>query len=242
MAGQPRKWLADLGEKIAGIKKIMASGQSANEELIEAGGEADRTVAKFDTWEAFAPGWLKAAAGSVAEIRGLSYALTGLSLVADASDLISPQDHGVMATIDRLAAGANAVALILHQGIERGLAKFRPRTLDGPEEAAPEEALPEEAVPEGGEAASEEAVTEGGAVVPEAAVDAGLVTLNASLDWIPVAGEVAIIGTGVYLAGDFLYHHWTPFCDVAKAVGHAAVKVVDDIGGGIEPLVNDLTD
>ena len=34
----------------------------------------------------------------------------------------------------------------------------------------------------------------------EAAVDTGLVTLNASLDWIPVAGEVVMIGTGVYLA------------------------------------------
>ena len=34
----------------------------------------------------------------------------------------------------------------------------------------------------------------------------------------------------MYLAGDFLYHHWTPFRDVANDVGHATVDVVDDIG------------
>jgi hypothetical protein len=72
------------------------------------------------------------------------------------------------------------------------------------------------------------------------------VTLNASMDWIPVAGEVVMIGTGVYLAGTFLYKHWTPFHDAANAVGHATVRVVDDVGDGIEhgtqSLINDLTD
>ena len=37
-------------------------------------------------------------------------------------------------------------------------------------------------------------------------------------------GEVVIAGTGLYLAGDFLYHHWTPFRNVANDVGHATVK------------------
>ena len=241
MAGQPREWLNDLDETISEVAELQKAGAPAGERLIAAGYQAERTGAKADAFDAFAPGWLKAAAGSISEIRGLSYALTGLGLIADTSDLISPQDHGVMGTIDRLAAGANAAALILHQGIERGLVKFRPPTVDRPAEA-----VPEEVVAEDGAAASEEAVTEGGAVASEAAVDAGLITLNASLDWIPVAGEVVIIGTGVYLAGDFLYHHWTPFRDVAKAVGHATVRVVDDIGGGIQhgvqSLVNDMTD
>jgi uncharacterized protein YukE len=241
MAGQPREWLNDLDEKIAEVAALQKSGAPAGEELMELGGRADRTSAMFDAWDAFSPGWLKAAAGSIAEIRGLSSALTGLGLVADASDLISPQNSGVMGTIDRIAAGSNAAAIILQQGVARGLIKFRPATADGPAAAAPGEAAAD-----GSTAVSEEAVTEGGEVATEAAVDTGLVTLNASLDWIPVAGEVVMIGTGVYLAGTFLYQHWTPFRDVAKAVGHATVRVVDDIGHGIEhrvqSVVNDLTD
>jgi hypothetical protein len=42
-----------------------------------------------------------------------------------------------------------------------------------------------------------------------------------------------------------LYHHWTPFRDVADAIGHGTVRVVKDIGGGIEHGIlsglNDLT-
>ena len=34
----------------------------------------------------------------------------------------------------------------------------------------------------------------------------------------------------MYLAGDYLYHHWTPFRDVADEVGHATVKVTDEAG------------
>ena len=67
----------------------------------------------------------------------------------------------------------------------------------------------------------------------EAAVDTGLIALNASLDWIPVAGEVVMIGTGVYLAGDFLYHHWKPFHDIANDIGHGTVKVVKAIGSDV---------
>ena len=52
--------------------------------------------------------------------------------------------------------------------------------------------------------------------------------LNASADEIPVAGEVILIGSGLYLGGDHLYHHWTPFRDVANDVGHAAVSGVKD--------------
>jgi hypothetical protein len=241
MAGQPREWLADLDEKIAEVAELQKSGAPVGEQLMELGGRADRTSAMFDAWDAFAPGWLRAAAGSIAEIRGLSSALTGLGLVADVSGLVSPENTGVMGTIDRLAAGSNAAAMILRQGVVRGLIRFRPATADGPAAAAPEEA-----VADGGTAVSEEVVAEGGEVATEAAVDTGLVTLNASMDWIPGAGQVVMIGTGAYLAGTFLYQHWTPFRDVAKAVGHATVRVVDDIGHGLEhgaqSLVNDLTD
>jgi uncharacterized protein YukE len=241
MAGQPSDWLKDLDEGIAEVVALRKAGKPATEALLELGGRAERIGGMADAWDAFAPGWLKAAAGSIAEIRGLSYALTGLGLVADVSGMISPQNSGAMGIIDRVAAGSNAAAMLLQQGLQRGLIKFQPATAGEPAAAAPEEALAD-----GGTAVSEEAVTEGGEVATEAAVDTGLVTLNASLDWVPVAGEVVMIGTGVYLAGTFLYKHWTPFRDVARAVGHATVRVVDDIGHGIEhgaeSLVNDLTD
>jgi hypothetical protein len=43
-----------------------------------------------------------------------------------------------------------------------------------------------------------------------------------------------MIGTGVYLAGDFLYHHWTPFRDVANDIGHGTVRAVKAVGSDIE--------
>jgi uncharacterized protein YukE len=245
MAGQPSDWLKELDEQIAEVAKIQKAGESARAELIDLGGRADRTSAMFDAWDAFSPGWLKAAAGSISEIRGLSAVLTGLGLVADTSNLITPGNSGVMGVIDRIAAGSNAAAIFLQQGFARGVIKFKPATEDAPAEAAPEEAAADGGTAVSEEAASE-AVTEGGEVATEAAVDTGLITLNASLDWVPVAGEVVMIGTGVYLAGTFLYQHWTPFRDAAKAVGHATVRVVDDVGNtvehGVQSAVNDLTD
>jgi uncharacterized protein YukE len=47
---------------------------------------------------------------------------------------------------------------------------------------------------------------------------------------IPVAGEVILIGSGLYLGGDYLYHHWTPFRDVSNDVGHATVADADAVG------------
>lgn len=41
------------------------------------------------------------------------------------------------------------------------------------------------------------------------------------------AGAVLLAGTGMYLAGDWLYHHWTPFRDVAHDIGHAVVSNVE---------------
>jgi hypothetical protein len=38
----------------------------------------------------------------------------------------------------------------------------------------------------------------------------------------PGVGEVALAATGMYLAGNYLYHHWTPFHDVADAAVHVA--------------------
>jgi hypothetical protein len=47
---------------------------------------------------------------------------------------------------------------------------------------------------------------------------------------IPVVGEVVLVGTGLYLGGDYLYYHWTPFRDVCNDVGHATVAGADAVG------------
>lgn len=67
-------------------------------------------------------------------------------------------------------------------------------------------------------------------------VNGGLLVANMALDGLPVVGEVTLAATGIYLAGDFLYEHWTPFRDVAKSVGHAAVRVADDVGHWVGSL------
>lgn len=59
----------------------------------------------------------------------------------------------------------------------------------------------------------------------------GLATLNAAADWIPGVGEAVMVGTGLYLAGDYLYHHWKPFKHVVDGtvdgVKHAASDAWD---------------
>jgi uncharacterized protein YukE len=45
---------------------------------------------------------------------------------------------------------------------------------------------------------------------------------------IPVAGEAVLVGSGLYLGADYLYHHWAPFHDVANDVGHAVASAAKD--------------
>lgn len=52
----------------------------------------------------------------------------------------------------------------------------------------------------------------------------------ASIDLGP-AGAVVIAATGIYLAGDYPYHHWKPFHDVADDVGHGVVKAEEFLSG-----------
>jgi uncharacterized protein YukE len=63
-----------------------------------------------------------------------------------------------------------------------------------------------------------------------------LAMLNMTTDEVPVAGEVTLIGTGLYLGGDYLYHHWTPFRDVAHDIGHATVSVAKGVWHGITSI------
>lgn len=176
-AGQPAEWVAELGAQITEIQAAMRAGESPVDALIQAAKAAESTGGKIDAWDAFAPAWLRTAAGSLAEIKGLSYTLGGLGLVADAGTLISPQDKGAMGTADRIVAGTNGA----------------------------------------------------------------LIVLNMTLDEIPVVGEVTLAATGVYLAGDYLYHHWTPFRDVANDVGHATVKVTDGLVHGAKSAWHSVT-
>lgn len=53
-----------------------------------------------------------------------------------------------------------------------------------------------------------------------AGTNAGLVAANLLMNGLPGAGEVVMIGTGVYLGGDYAYHHWRWFHDTCNTVGH----------------------
>jgi hypothetical protein len=166
VAGVPSEWVEEAVEPLDKASALLKQGKSAVEELIEAGYKLEKVGGRLDAWETWSPGWVKTAAGSLAEIKGLSYALGGLGLIADAGTLISPQNQGTLGNADRVVAGFNGL----------------------------------------------------------------LITGDMVLGGLPVVGEVALAATGIYLAGDFLYQHWTPFHDVANDVGHATVRAADDVG------------
>lgn len=72
----------------------------------------------------------------------------------------------------------------------------------------------------------------------------GVLAADTALGWVPVAGQVLVVGSGLYLMGDYLYTHTKWFhdtvdavgdglADAGKAVAHGATTVVDDIGSGL---------
>ncbi|OLE20460.1 MAG: hypothetical protein AUG49_25045 [Catenulispora sp. 13_1_20CM_3_70_7] len=128
-----------------------------------------QSVSAFEVW---APGWVKTSAANFSQIKGLGGALTALGLFGDISTLFSPEDGGVLGTVDRLDAGANAALLAW------GFVAVEP---------------------------------------------------------IPVVGQVALVATGLYLAGDYVANHWDTIKRWAGNVGHwassAASKVGDVMGG-----------
>jgi hypothetical protein len=73
-----------------------------------------------------------------------------------------------------------------------------------------------------------------------AGINGGLIAANMMLDEIPVVGEVVMIGTGLYLAGNFLYHHWKPFTNVCNAVGHGTVVAAKDYVHGTVVAAKDV--
>lgn len=66
-----------------------------------------------------------------------------------------------------------------------------------------------------------------------AVTNGGLIAADLALGGIPVVGEVAIVATGVYLGGNYLYHHWTPFHDLCDTVGNTTVSVAKDVGHAV---------
>lgn len=111
IAGVPDELVKGVAEKIEEIEKLKGAGKPIAEQLIEAANFTESAGQKYDAWYAFAPNWLKTAAGSISEIRGLSYTLSGLGLVADVGSIISPQNQGTLGNVDRGAASLNALLI-----------------------------------------------------------------------------------------------------------------------------------
>jgi hypothetical protein len=111
VASVPSELVKGVGEQVEGIEKLKSAGQPITEELITAARLAESSGEKYDAWYAFAPDWLKTAAGSIAEIRGLSYTLSGLGLFADVGTIISPQNRGALGVADRAAGISNGLLI-----------------------------------------------------------------------------------------------------------------------------------
>jgi hypothetical protein len=69
----------------------------------------------------------------------------------------------------------------------------------------------------------------GMAAIPVAEV-AGI---DASVGWVPVAGEVVIVGSGVYLAGDWAYENVRPFHDFVDTVASGTVSAAESAFHGV---------
>lgn len=63
-----------------------------------------------------------------------------------------------------------------------------------------------------------------------------LLGINALADGIPVVGEVVMVGTGLYLAGDWMYHNVAWFKNGCDAVGHAVSTGVSKAVDGVKHL------
>lgn len=71
---------------------------------------------------------------------------------------------------------------------------------------------------------------------------AGAVGLNMAVDWVPVGGQIVMVGTGLVLGGDYVYHHWDQISNfvtntapdaigsAASATGHGIVTGAKAVG------------
>lgn len=66
------------------------------------------------------------------------------------------------------------------------------------------------------------------AIVGAAPGAAALVGINAVADWVPVAGQVVMAGTALYLAGDWAYHNWDSITHAAGTAEHFIASGIED--------------
>jgi uncharacterized protein YukE len=59
-----------------------------------------------------------------------------------------------------------------------------------------------------------------------AAAAAGVLGVDAAVGWVPVAGQVVVIGTGLVLAGDYVYHHWDQISHGVSTAYHATTHAL----------------
>lgn len=53
-----------------------------------------------------------------------------------------------------------------------------------------------------------------------------LLGVNAVADWVPGVGEVVMVGTGLILAGDYVYHHWSQITHGLSTAYHATTHAL----------------
>jgi hypothetical protein len=74
----------------------------------------------------------------------------------------------------------------------------------------------------------------------------GIIGANAALDWIPVAGEVVMGATALFMAGEFAAHHWSQIEGASKDVlggvewlGNEEVNLAGDAVGAVTHVAGD---
>lgn len=72
-------------------------------------------------------------------------------------------------------------------------------------------------------------VERGAALVNAGGLVVTLLGFDGSVSWIPVAGEVAVVGTGVYLAGAWLYKNVPAFKNAVNDVGSGVASAAEDV-------------
>jgi hypothetical protein len=65
--------------------------------------------------------------------------------------------------------------------------------------------------------------------------------LDAAVGWVPVAGQVVVVATGLFLAGDWVYHNRDEVKQWGKDVGHFVTDTVPDALGDAADAVGDVT-
>jgi hypothetical protein len=57
---------------------------------------------------------------------------------------------------------------------------------------------------------------------------------------VPVAGQVVVVGTGLVLAGDYVYHHWDQISSGASTAYHATTHALSSGASAVGHFVSSL--